>query len=247
MRVQLFYGRDAVGITTSYIYAGTVGEIVVAGALKNVDTTGALDAYAPSEIWALNEVIYADNNYLSKMTKINDILRDRIGYVKKIGTTDGILFVDIKPKDRLTKLEDFQPTTGFSDSNSILTYNTSTRITTNTRYENIIKMVHIHGPVRSDWGYQDSQYLPMAYATVIIINPYSNCPVYCGYGVPAAGQTRYLIIKTISTTSVTISFASPFITQGNFVSGTVNNKTFVISFVSDGTNLIETSRTGAMV
>lgn len=64
--------------------------------------------------------------------------------------------------------------------------------------------------------------------------------------VPPAGQKRVLIIVTSGTTSYTLTFGSGFKDQGNLSTGTTSGRTFVIEFISDGTQLIETSRTTAM-
>lgn len=64
--------------------------------------------------------------------------------------------------------------------------------------------------------------------------------------VPAAGLRKTLIILTSGTDSFTLTFGSGFKTTGTLATGTVSAKVFVINFVSDGTSLIETSRTTAM-
>jgi hypothetical protein len=64
--------------------------------------------------------------------------------------------------------------------------------------------------------------------------------------VPTAGQRKTLIVLTSGTDSYTLTFGSGFKTTGTLATGTVTAKVFTISFVSDGTNLIETSRTAAM-
>jgi hypothetical protein len=55
-----------------------------------------------------------------------------------------------------------------------------------------------------------------------------------------------IIIVTSGTTSFTITFGSGFKTTGTLATGTVTARTFTINFVSDGTNMIEMSRTVAM-
>ena len=64
--------------------------------------------------------------------------------------------------------------------------------------------------------------------------------------VPAAGQRATVIILTSGTSSYTLTFGTGFKTTGTLATGTVDAKVFVISFISDGTSLIETSRTTAM-
>jgi hypothetical protein len=61
-----------------------------------------------------------------------------------------------------------------------------------------------------------------------------------------AGTMASIIIVTSGTTSFTITFGSGFKTTGTLATGTVTARTFTINFVSDGTNMIEMSRTVAM-
>lgn len=64
--------------------------------------------------------------------------------------------------------------------------------------------------------------------------------------VPTAGQRKTLIVLTSGTSSYTLTFGTGFKTTGTLATGTVTAKVFVVNFVSDGTSLIETSRTTAM-
>jgi hypothetical protein len=64
--------------------------------------------------------------------------------------------------------------------------------------------------------------------------------------VAPAGAESSVIIVTSGTTSYTITFGTGFLTTGTLATGTVTAKTFVVNFVSDGTTMIETSRTVAM-
>lgn len=64
--------------------------------------------------------------------------------------------------------------------------------------------------------------------------------------VPAAGAICVLSILTSGTTSYTITFGTGFKSTGTLATGTVSASYFNITFVSDGTNLIETARTVAI-
>jgi hypothetical protein len=64
--------------------------------------------------------------------------------------------------------------------------------------------------------------------------------------VPAAGAICVLSILTSGTTSYTITFGTGFKSTGTLATGTVSARYFNITFVSDGTNLIEMSRTTAI-
>lgn len=65
--------------------------------------------------------------------------------------------------------------------------------------------------------------------------------------VPAAGRTRAVILLQSSTSAKTITFGSGFKPVGTLALGTTANRVFVVTFVSDGSNLYEKSRTAAMV
>lgn len=64
--------------------------------------------------------------------------------------------------------------------------------------------------------------------------------------VPAAGHTRQLLILTSGTTSRTITFGTGFKSTATLATGTTSARTFVVSWVSDGTSLWETARTVAI-
>jgi hypothetical protein len=64
--------------------------------------------------------------------------------------------------------------------------------------------------------------------------------------VPAAGTRLTLIVLTSGTSSYTITFGTGFKTTGTLATGTVTARYFMISFVSDGTNVLETARTVAI-
>jgi hypothetical protein len=64
--------------------------------------------------------------------------------------------------------------------------------------------------------------------------------------VAAAGSRASVIIVTSGTTSYTITFGTGFQTTGTLATGTTTARTFVIEFISDGTTMIEASRTVAM-
>jgi hypothetical protein len=64
--------------------------------------------------------------------------------------------------------------------------------------------------------------------------------------VPIAGSTSIVIIVTSGSTSRTVTFGTGFKSTGTLATGATANRRFVLSFVSDGTNLIEISRTTAI-
>jgi hypothetical protein len=64
--------------------------------------------------------------------------------------------------------------------------------------------------------------------------------------VPPAGATAYVIIVTSGSVSRTVTFGSGFASTGTLATGATASRRFVVSFVSDGTRLIETARTVAI-
>jgi hypothetical protein len=60
------------------------------------------------------------------------------------------------------------------------------------------------------------------------------------------GQRVTLIILTSGTNSYTMTFNTNFLSTGTLATGVTSAKTFVVDFVSNGTKLIEVSRTTAM-
>ena len=65
--------------------------------------------------------------------------------------------------------------------------------------------------------------------------------------VPAAGHRRTVTVVQPNTTAKTMTFGSGFKPVGTLVLGTTASRQFSVEFVSDGTSLIETSRTAAIV
>lgn len=65
--------------------------------------------------------------------------------------------------------------------------------------------------------------------------------------VPPSNRPCMLKVLTTGTTSYTITFGNGFTSTGTLATGTTNNRVFAISFRSDGTKLIESCRSAAMV
>ncbi len=64
--------------------------------------------------------------------------------------------------------------------------------------------------------------------------------------VPPKGTRCSLVLTTSGTTSRTLTFGSGFVTAGTLATGTVAGKKFLLDFVSDGTALYESNRSGAL-
>lgn len=78
---------------------------------------------------------------------------------------------------------------------------------------------------------------------VFTVTPTGNITLNCDG--PANAKIT-LIVLTSGTSSYNITPSANFKSAGALATGTVSGKTFTISFVGDGTNLVETCRTGAM-
>lgn len=67
------------------------------------------------------------------------------------------------------------------------------------------------------------------------------------FATPApAGTELFLEVITSGASSFTLTFGSNTKSTGTLATGTTTGKYFVVAFVSDGTNWVETSRTTAM-
>lgn len=64
--------------------------------------------------------------------------------------------------------------------------------------------------------------------------------------VPAAGAEATVVIVTVGTTSRTVTFGTGFASTGTLATGTAADRRFVVRFLSDGTRLLEVSRTTAI-
>lgn len=87
----------------------------------------------------------------------------------------------------------------------------------------------------------------MALATNRVVKVTPNATATYTTTVAPAGARATVIILTSGATSYTITFGTGFKTTGTLATGVTTARTFVIEFVSDGTSMIEVSRTVAMV
>lgn len=60
------------------------------------------------------------------------------------------------------------------------------------------------------------------------------------------GYIVVLKVVTSGTSTYTLTFGTGFVTTGTLATGTSDAKTFTLTFVGDGTNLVELARTTAM-
>lgn len=87
---------------------------------------------------------------------------------------------------------------------------------------------------------------PLALATNYKVQFTPNATVALTTTVPAAGVECTLIVLTSGVTAYTLTFSTGFVSQGTLSTGTVTGKYFIFKFISNGTNLLEISRTLAM-
>ena len=86
----------------------------------------------------------------------------------------------------------------------------------------------------------------MAFASYNVVRVTPNATATYTSTVPAAGSIVVLSVLTSGVTSYTITFGTGFKSTGTLATGTVSARYFNLTFVSDGTNLIETARTVAI-
>ena len=86
----------------------------------------------------------------------------------------------------------------------------------------------------------------MAFGADNVVRVTPNATATYTTTVPAAGAICVLSILTSGATSYTITFGTGFKSTGTLATGTTTARYFNITFVSDGTNLIEMSRTVAI-
>jgi hypothetical protein len=102
------------------------------------------------------------------------------------------------------------------------------------------------GPITAGFAALTAGTTAMAFAAAPNKSVTPNATATFTTTVPPAGTVCTLVINTSGTTSYTITFGSGFKATGTLATGTVTAKTFAMAFISDGTNVIEMSRTVAM-
>ena len=86
----------------------------------------------------------------------------------------------------------------------------------------------------------------MAFGSYKVVKVTPNATATLTTTVAPAGSTATLIILTSGTSSYTLTFGTGFKTTGTLATGTTSARYFMVSFVSDGTNMLETARTTAI-
>jgi hypothetical protein len=88
--------------------------------------------------------------------------------------------------------------------------------------------------------------LALAFASKGVVQVTPNATATFTTTIPPAGTRCTLIVLTSGTTSYTMTFGTGFKTTGTLATGTVTAQRFVFQFISDGTSVIEASRTVAI-
>jgi hypothetical protein len=88
--------------------------------------------------------------------------------------------------------------------------------------------------------------LALAFASKGVVQVTPNATATFTTTIPPAGTRCTLIVLTSGTTTYTMSFGTGFKTTGTLATGTVTAQRFVFQFISDGTSVIEASRTVAI-
>jgi hypothetical protein len=103
--------------------------------------------------------------------------------------------------------------------------------------------VHTHAPTYATLA-NGTTALALATNNTVKVTPTATATVTTT--VPAAGTHCHVIVLTAGTTTFTLTFGTGFKPTATLVTGTTAARVFVVSWISDGTNLYEVSRTAAM-
>lgn len=104
-------------------------------------------------------------------------------------------------------------------------------------------LIALRGP-ESALGNTGTVSLDPALGDVFTTAPTGDMTINAASGL--LGSRVSVVVTTANTTSRTLTFGTDFKTTGTLATGTVASKVFTISFIGDGTNLNEVSRTTAM-
>lgn len=89
-----------------------------------------------------------------------------------------------------------------------------------------------------------NQTIDASASSVQLIKPTASLTLSVSGGI--AGQQLSLLVEQLNTSSVTLTFGTGFKSTGTLATGTAASRMFVLTFVSDGTNFYERSRTAAI-
>jgi hypothetical protein len=103
--------------------------------------------------------------------------------------------------------------------------------------------VHTHAPTYATLA-NGTTALALATNNTVKVTPTATATLTTT--VPAAGTHCHVIVLTANTTTFTLTFGTGFKPTATLVTGMVAARVFVLSWISDGTNLYEVSRTAAM-
>lgn len=134
-------------------------------------------------------------------------------------------------------------TGGVSGSTTSITIGTSSGGTSTTTINGNVSAT---GAVSGGYIAHAAGTTAMAFGIDNVVRVTPNATATYTTTVPPAGAICVLSILTSGTTSYTITFGTGFKSTGTLATGTVSARYFNITFVSDGTDLIETARTVAI-
>lgn len=222
---------------TSITSVGTIGT-----GTWNATTIGAIKGGTGQTIYAIGDILTADTTTsLSKIADVatgNALISGGVGVIPawgKVGLTTHISGT-LPTANGGTNLTAF--TSGgamYATSTSVLTTGTLPISAGGTNQTGTITTVT---PVVTT--------TPLALATNYKVLFTPTASVALTTTVPAAGIECTLIVLTNLTTSYTLTFSTGFISQGALTTGVNSGKYFVLKFISNGTSLLEISRTIAM-
>lgn len=89
-------------------------------------------------------------------------------------------------------------------------------------------------------------FTPKANISTYLLTPAEDETIAATTTGAVAGKSYHIRVLTSGTSSYTLTFGSNFKSTGTLATGVTSAKTFVVSFLFDGTNFVETGRTVAM-
>jgi hypothetical protein len=106
-------------------------------------------------------------------------------------------------------------------------------------------VAHVHAPVYFDAGTITTT-TALGLADRDVVRFLAGASLTVTTTVPAAGYRRTVRVDHTGTTARTVTFGTGFKPTTTLSTGTTTARTFLLTFVSDGTNLYEAARTAAM-
>lgn len=233
--------RYILGIATEEILNGANGYVTCFGKVRGIQTNGG----NYGETWVDGDEIYPSASGLTNVLPQAPNPKQAIAAVVNAHGSNGELFVRVQGHTSLADDELVQLTS--LTNGDILQYNG-----TNGRFENVPANFATSAQGALATTAQQRSYAALANGTtamglatnnVVKVTPTASATYTTT--VPSAGTRCSIIILTSGSSSYTITFGTGFKTTGTLSTGVTTSRNFVIDFISDGTNLLETGRTTA--